>query len=240
MSSLYQKTLDRLRQYAQSKGSISALADSLEAKRSVFHKALKGKQTYAKTYLDWLEKAGAQIVFPEDNLFAATRPIQIFYTSTTSDGASRPPGDNYLAVPLVDRSNMAKRNSNVEPQDWIIIRAKDDFKDQANLVVLQIDIEENSMSPLLYPGDFVLVDCNCNLPQEPPGNVYLAQTPDREGALVKRVQIHKKNDKSNVIFYSDNPVYGPETYDLNSDFDGDIRKAIIGKVVWSWNQISKR
>ena len=57
--------------------------------------------------------------------------------------------------------------------------------------------------------------------------------------MVKRVSITKRKDVATITFYSDNPLFEPDTY-LLSEYDNDLKKAVVGRVVWAWTDLSRK
>lgn len=63
---LYEKMLERLVNEAEKCGSVSELARLLGASRATFHKVIrKDVSPSAKTFCEWLDRLGAEIVFPD-------------------------------------------------------------------------------------------------------------------------------------------------------------------------------
>ncbi|TVM28656.1 S24 family peptidase, partial [Oceanidesulfovibrio marinus] len=45
----------------------------------------------------------------------------------------------------------------------------------------------------------------------------------------------------NIVFYPDNAVeYPPPTFDFEDEYGGDITKALIGRVVWAWSDMTRK
>ena len=61
------------------------------------------------------------------------------------------------------------------------------------------------------------------------------------GAMVKRVSTQKVDGDVELIFYSDNAKeYPPSIYRLNRDYGGDIARAIVGRVLWAWSDMTRK
>lgn len=57
--------------------------------------------------------------------------------------------------------------------------------------------------------------------------------------MVKRVAAKQDNGDTLVTFYSDNAAENPpDTYSLKAHYDGDISRAIVGRCIWSWADLS--
>jgi phage repressor protein C with HTH and peptisase S24 domain len=100
------------------------------------------------------------------------------------------------------------------------------------------------MIPTLHPLDIVLVDREDWGEQTgyaPPGNIFLVREPGQEGgAMVKRISMAGRGDLATITFYSDNATeYTPETYHL-TQYDHEPRRAIVGRVIWAWADLSRK
>ena len=57
--------------------------------------------------------------------------------------------------------------------------------------------------------------------------------------MVKRVATKPVDHDLLITFYSENAAENPaDTFSLNRDYDGEISKAIIGRCVWAWADIT--
>jgi hypothetical protein len=70
----------------------------------------------------------------------------------------------------------------------------------------------------------------------------LVTEPDPDGgAMVKRVATQRQDGDVELVFYSDNsPEHPPRTYRLGRDYDGDLNRAIAGRVIWAWSDMSRK
>lgn len=195
-------------------------------------------------FLKFIDSIGGKLVFPDrqpQNHFAR-------FKTFSSDDLLDFVCENYRAIPLVSKQDFETNiNSEYElkSDNWVLVSNKDrSIKHRSNLVSVKVDSQEDrSMVPTLHPGDLALLDRSDFLPKPPPGNIYLVRIPAGEGTAcltIKRVRIQQKEENELIVFYSDSSEYGPDVYDLNSDFGGDIRKAIIGRVVWSWADMTQK
>jgi transcriptional regulator with XRE-family HTH domain len=196
-----------------------------------------------------MDALGAKVVFEDEKSSDTTRPVHFVRPQiVATEDLPGPVDENYRAVPLASRPVAA--GNGIIPADefdansWILVWTRHvSIRHRANLAAVEIDSREgNSMEPTLHPGDLVLIDRSEFLPKSPPGNIYLVQMPDGGdmSLAIKRVRMQQKNGHELVVFYSDNPEYGPEVFDLESDYDGDVRRAIKGRVVWSWSDMTKK
>ena len=157
-----------------------------------------------------------------------------------------PDAELYVAVPLADE---AGAGPGMLPQEefksWVLVhRHMPSISRRSNLIAVEIAKNSRSMTPLLHPGDIVLVDLD-DWGQEgyrSPGNIFLVREPGQEGGgKIKRVTMSGKGHNASIIYYSENAAENePESYFIGQDFDGELRKAIVGKVVWAWTDLSRK
>lgn len=189
-----------------------------------------------------LDALGAKIVFPGDraNLSQDVRWVdaKVVPAGGTSD---LPSAEDYFAVPLVGE---AGAGPGIMPSDgiksWVLVyRHQHAIRFKRNFLAVQIDRGSTSMTPLLRPGDIVLVDRDDFRPDKP-GGIFLVREPGQDGgAMVKRVAASQKNGDTTITFYSDNAADNPPTsHSLQEDYDGDISKAVVGRCVWSWSDLA--
>lgn len=163
--------------------------------------------------------------------------------SSAGAGSSPPEVEDYLAVPLVDEVGAGP---GIIPQNqlisWFLVwRHQRAIAHKRDLIAVQIGQHSRSMLPTLAPMDIVLVDRQ-DKDVSAPGRIMLVMEPDGAG-LIKRVAVEHRRDKRDfrITYYSDaaadNP---PKVYSLREDFDDDWSKAIVGRVVWAWSDVSNK
>jgi hypothetical protein len=246
MGILYDKTLDWLKMKAHEVGGVDRLWKQMNAKRATAYKVLnENKGTNAKDYLTWLESLGARIVFPDEERNRARDVCWVNPKIVGAENGSPPPvAERYIAVPLAEGPVAA--GPGMVPEDevksWVLV-----FKDhpsvsfRTNLVAVEIGKGQESMEPLLHPLDIVLVDKDDTRP-EPGGQVFLVREPD-DSVTVKRVFIQRHEGEVMLNLVSDNPnkrLYQPMLYSLARDYGGDMRRAIVGKCVWAWSDLTRK
>ncbi|WP_022662128.1 S24 family peptidase [Paucidesulfovibrio longus] len=223
------------------------MADSLEVDPSQLNRFLSGERGLTVDSLGRiLDKLGARIAFPDDPADAA-REVCFVTPERSQVGRDSPPpaSEDYIAVPLA--SSPVAAGPGIIPEDridgWVLVwRHHEAVRFRSNMVAVQIGKYEQSMIPTLHPGDIVLVDRNERDPV-PAGKIMLVTEPggDDAGAMVKRVSTHKTADDMELIFYSDNSKeFPPMVYRLGRDYEGDISRAIVGKVVWAWSDMTRK
>ena len=162
-----------------------------------------------------------------------------------SDG--KPPiAEDYLAVPLVGEVGAGPGIMPSEEIDgWVLVyREHQSVSRRSNMLAVEVGMNQRSMVPTLHPKDIILVDRD-DWGQfsgyQPPGNIFLVREPGQEGGgKVKRVSLSGKGDLATITFYSDNSTeYGPEVFHM-SQYDNDLRSAIVGRVVWAWADLSRK
>ena len=238
-----------------------ALSEQFDGKMSHFAKAADAHPTTVKRILTGerskrlslicrlADSAGIQISGPFSSKDQAHTAKNVHFVKpqilSAEDVQEGPIDENYLAVPLAGMPVAA--GTGIIPEEsinsWILVwTGQEAIRHRTNLAAVEIGQGQLSMVPTLHPGDLVLIDRNDRIPHNPPGNIYLIQEPaaDEAGLAIKRVRLQRKNDRELVVFFSDNTDYMPEIYDLNTDYDGDLRRAIKGRVVWSWSDMTKK
>ncbi|GFK93841.1 hypothetical protein NNJEOMEG_01677 [Fundidesulfovibrio magnetotacticus] len=234
---------------AREHGGPSALAEKSGVGQPNVSKFLSGKAIPRfDTVARILETLGARILFPDDER-DTTRPV-VFVSARRSGGTSEqtspPAPENYMAVPLAQGSVAA--GPGLVPEDavrgWVLA-----MKDQAsiryrtNLVAMEVGRGQESMAPTLHPLDIVLVDRDDFRP-EPDGSIFLVREPGPDAEVaVKRVYTSRKEGQTLLTFVSDNPdkrSYPPSVHSLEGDYQGDLRRAIVGRVVWSWSDMTRK
>lgn len=208
-------------------------------------RVLKGKRsTWLETLGRLIDAAGLKVVLPEEQR-DTTRDVCWVdaHISPAGEGAPPPRAENYRAVPLVGE---AGAGPGMIPQDeiksWVLVyQHHQSVQFRRNMLAVEIGAGQDSMVPTLHPLDIVMVDRDDFRPDKP-GGIFLVREPGQEGGgKIKRVSAKQKNGETQLIFYSDNTAeHPPETYILQQDYDGDIRKAIIGRVVWAWSDMTRK
>ena len=160
----------------------------------------------------------------------------------SGEGLSSPPAEDYFAVPLVEEVGAGPGQI---PQDkllsWLLVwRWQEGIRNRSsNLIGVKLASKADSMLPLLHPGDIVLVDRNDRVITNN-GKIWLVTDPLDNSGMIKRVAtVHEEKDTL-ITYYSDNPIYPSKTYSLEEDFYGDWHRAIVGRVVWAWSDVSNK
>uniref|UniRef100_I2Q054 Putative transcriptional regulator n=1 Tax=Desulfovibrio sp. U5L TaxID=596152 RepID=I2Q054_9BACT len=225
---------------AESKASVMR---QVGAAKATFYKAVGGTQDpSAANFLSWLETLGAKIVFPGDRPEIARDVCWVdAKVVPAGDGQCLPPAESYFAVPMVGE---AGAGPGIMPEDeiksWVLVyRHQHAIRFKKDLLAVEIAKDSTSMVPLLRPGDIVLVDREDRKPEKA-GGIFLVREPGQEGgAMVKRVATKAVDGDLLITFYSENAAENPaDTYNLRVDYDNDINKAVVGRCVWAWSDIT--
>lgn len=204
-----------------------------------------GKQTSAATFLAWLERVGGQISFSDDGHAAMIREICFVDAEIVKAGKDLPPpeAENYFAVPLVDEVGAGPGYLPQEKlKNWLLVyKWQKSIYHRSDLIAVELAADAHSMEPTLCPGDIVLVDRK-ELEVSQNGKMWLVLDPDDGSGRIKRVNFKfmEKEKDFRLIFYSDNPEYPPEVYSLKTHFEGSWHKAIAGRVLWAWSDVSNK
>jgi len=243
--------LEELRSFLREKDSKdeinqNQLAKAAGVQQASLSKFIRGKQASIdfSTASKLMERLGISLRYPK-----APEPREVCFVDAkivqAGKGAPPPEAEDYLAVPLVGEAGAGPGIISQEDiESWILVYRKHrSVQRRSNLLAVEIEKGQASMTPTLHPEDIVLVDRDDWGQQSgytPPGNIYLVREPGQEdGGMVKRVALAGKGDMGTITFYSDNKEGGPDTH-LMSSYDHDLRQAIVGKVVWAWTDLSRK
>ena len=226
----------------------SELARHCDVEPIFTHRYLQGPKRGLGAIGSVLDSLGAKLVFPDEAKEDSTvRDICFIDTRIAASAVSIPPPDaeDYVAVPMVGEVGAgAGMIDQGEILSWVLVHIHSlAVHNRSNLLAVEIGKNQRSMEPTLHPMDIILVnrdDSGDTRGFTPPGNIFLVREPGQEGgAMVKRVSITKRKDVTTITFYSDNPLFEPDTY-LLSEYDNDLKKAVVGRVVWAWTDLSRK
>lgn len=188
---------------------------------------------------------GARISFPSDKTEVSREVCWVNpRTVCSGEGLTPPEHEDYFAVPLVEE---AGAGPGVIPQgeliSWFLVwRHQESIRHRSDLIAVRIAKNADSMQPTLGPGDIVLVDRQ-DRDASSPGRIMLVLDPVDGSGKIKRVSVRHipKERDYRITFYSDNAAaYEPEVYSLRDDFDGAWERAVVGRVIWAWSDISHK
>ena len=122
---------------------------------------------------------------------------------------------------------------------FLVYRHQDAIRYRRDLIAVRIGKRSTSMLPILHPGDVVLVDRQ-DRDVMTPGRIMLVMDPDGAG-MIKRVAVEEVKSERDwrIVFYSDNVAnHPPIVYSLREDFLGDWDRAVVGRAIRAWSDIS--
>ncbi len=199
----------------------------------------------AEPFLRFLDALGARVVFPGD-----INPVRdtCFVNATlvtAGPGDAPPAAEDYLAVPLVTPD--AIHDGPVASgciESWVLVyRNHRSVLRRDDLLAVEIGHNQRGMIPTLHPGDIVLVDRGDQGQTgfSSPGNIFLVREPNRKrGGEIRRVAFSGKEPDAILTFYGDNVTECEPQPHPFSDYGGNIRAAVIGRVVWAWADLSRK
>lgn len=234
------------------------MADALNVDPSQLNRFLDGERGLAAETIDRiLEGLGAHIVLSgpgaangetgqEGVGCSSQRPVCFICAQATGAaplGTSRPPdSEDYFAVPLASESVAAVPGRIPEEavRGWVLVwRHHESVRFRTDLVAVEVGRGDMSMAPTLHPGDIVLVDRAEHTP-DPAGKIMLVTGPDA-GCAVKRVSTQPVEGDLEIIFYSDNSrEFPPTVHRLRRDYGGELARAIVGRVIWAWSDMTRK
>lgn len=241
------KILFALEKAVEQHGSANALAKTLGVNVNLLTRWLKRERSPKLSSIGpILDQLGIDLSEPEDTTkkdltkgICFVAPQQV-----NANDAHTPPPEDYIAVPLAAGEVAAGRG--LLPEDtirsWVLVwKNHDSVRFRTNLIAVEVGPGQTSMIPTLHPKDILLVDRgDFSNRFNPPGNIFLVREPD-DSVAVKRVTVTPRKDDMMITYYSDNAVeHAPVSWSLEEDFGGEISRAIIGRIVWAWSDMSKK
>jgi len=225
-------------------GNESAAAREWGVKQNTLNRLGRGINTGYKDVCEILDKIGVKLVWPgEVNVtdrsltFASPELLNI-------EGNTPPPvGDEYRAIPLTSAEVAA--GPGLIPEDgiqgWCILwKNIPALLRRRNLLCSRLADKQNSMEPTLHPGDFIVIDRNdIIIPSINKGNIFLIRD-KYDGIAVKRLSLQQQGMESLLIVHSDNKFFPPYSINVTQEFEDQLSNVVIGKVVYSWSDMSKQ
>jgi len=244
-------THEKVRAYFQSLLDSGAFASESElarhlglpaSKATKFYNFLDGKEPSYKAVLEWLDRMGGELLLPHER--PADRDVCFINARVVPAGeqAAPPLAEDYLAAPLVGEVGAGPGFIPEEDvKSWFLVyKNLPAVRYKRNLLAVEIGSRSTSMMPTLSPGDIVLVDRD-DRDVSRPGHMMLVKDPAGEG-MIKRVAVEDvEGGDCRITYYSDNTVSNPPSqYSLRTDFLGDWERAIVGRVIWAWSDVSEK
>ena len=248
MSDFFQSIIDVLRAYVNDhhNGNVSSAARALNVGIQTLHTWLNGtRRPQLAKISPVLEELKATVVLPS-NLPAAPQSREICFVNAklmpAGERVEPPQAEDYLAAPLVGEVGAGPGYVDQgEILSWFLVyRHALPAGHTSDLIAVQIGDRSTSMQPTLYPGDIVLVDRGDTRISHA-GRMMLVRDLDDGTGMVKRVAIQPGRDDALLIYYSDNAAeYEPVIFSVRNDLDGDLNKAIVGRVIWAWSDVRNK
>ena len=223
-------------------GTAKALADASGVDPANISRWTRGKRSpKLEDIAPIFDVMQAKIVLPDEE--DPARDICFVDARAVPAGANQPPPEveDYLAVPLVEEVGAGP---GLIPQgellSWFLVyRHQDAIRYRRDLIAVRIGKRSTSMLPILHPGDVDLVDRQ-DRDVMTPGRIMLVMDPDGAG-MIKRVAVEEVKSERDwrIVFYSDNVAnHPPIVYSLREDFLGDWDRAVVGRAIRAWSDIS--
>ena len=136
------------------------------------------------------------------------------------------PGD-YVPLPLIRDANLID-GVNIPLSNiahfGLVHKTATFVQDRTHL--LAVSMPDDIMAPLLGFGDYAIIDMDDR--EIVQGSLYLVRTPDGTETSVRRVLV----DGDAISFYNRDHSVEPRIFSLSRDYNDDLSKAIIGRVIW--------
>lgn len=237
-----EKIVSLVREALDVHGSQQKLSEAIGVPQSTISKLLNGAKLRMDSLCPILDALGVELVSPQEK--SSRRDVCFVRADVVQSGRNcpSPEADDYFAVPLVDDvgAGHAAVPDGILKSWFLVYRYGEAIRGRYNLLAAKILNTATSMIPTLFPGDIVLVDMDDKAVRT--GRIYLVKTPDG-GGLVKRVSVRDlpREKDYQLTFYSDNTAeFPPEVYSLKNDYENDWSRAIVGLVIRSWSDMTKK
>lgn len=222
-------------------GNVTQAARALNVSVPTLHTWIKGDRKPSLEKLSpLLDAIGATISLPQTE---ASRDVCFVNARVMPAGQhiAPPVSEDYIAAPLVGEVGAGPGYfAQDDVESWFLVyKNLPSIMGRRNLIAVEIGRNSTSMSPLLNPKDIVLVDRD-DINVDHPGHIMLVRDPEGAG-MIKRVAMHKEGADWYIQFYSDNAAQNPPlTYKLREYYDGEICKAVVGRVIWAWADVREK
>lgn len=198
----------------------------------------------AENFLVLVEYFGGSITLEPQSSEAARSVCFVDAKLAPAGEQQAPPtAEDYMAVPLVEEISAAPGFiAHSALLAWFVVhKHQDAVRYRRDLIAVRIGKQSTSMLPTLAPRDIVLVDRN-DQDVRTPGHIMAVMAPDGSG-MIKRVSVEELDGGKDfrIMFYADNAAnHPPMLFSLKEQYRGDWDKAIVGRVIWAWSDISER
>ncbi|OIO02201.1 MAG: peptidase S24 [Desulfovibrionaceae bacterium CG1_02_65_16] len=219
------------------------MADALGIDPSQLNRFMDGERGLSVESLGRiLDGLGARVVLPGGPEEEPAREVRFVSSRPAALDMPSPAAEDYFAVPLATLPAAAApgRIPQENIQGWVLVwRHHESVRFRSDLVAVAIAPGDDAMAPALHAGDIVLVDRAEKSP-DPAGKIMLVREPDGACA-VKRVATQPTEADLELVFYADTPrSVPPRVHRLNRDYGGELARAIGGRVIWAWSDMTRK
>lgn len=211
-------------------GSMNRLEMETGIARQTLAKWLSGEASPSlKKYGVIMDYVGASCVRIGDE---STKLVS--FAHITFDGAEKPNPEEYIAVPvladpdLIDPNSLFVPKENVSTHSLPVARYQS-VRSRPHLI--GIVVRDDSMAPLLVPGDVIYVD-RADTDVQDFGRLYLVKDAKSGSVQFRRVDIDEDDGVEMVHLTADNPKVRPRHYSIKKHYGGKRRSCILGRVVY--------
>ena len=160
------------------------------------------------------------------------------------ESTTPPPSiDGFVALPLLARAIAAGQPLQITPdqgRDSSLAFRQDFVKPFTRPVVLRVGKKDAAMTPIIEPGDVVLIDQNLARRRRPPdGRIYAINTgplTGQDGGTLQRVELKGRT----LILSADHPdksAYPTRTFAVKA---ATLPEVLVGQVVWVGRSLRTR
>lgn len=242
MKTLSEQILDVLRYGVREYGSAAALCRATGVSPVNMSRWLKGVLPKTSEIEPVFNLLKVSLSVPD--VITPTTQVQFVSPHVVPAGNDAPPpeADKYLAIPVVDEIHASHGPvSPIDIKSWFMVR-KDSttLKYKKDLIAVVKDGEYNIQEPTLRAGDICIVDRDDIQPDK--GAFMLVRTPPtRQGLVGQKGMLCRVYDNGDeLVFDSDCKGTRPHLYSIEKEYGGDVRKALIGKVLFCWSDMQGR
>lgn len=215
----------------------SELAERAGIDQSTISRIIQRKETITlRTANSLLSALGGELVFPQSK----EKKEKIVDAIINGIGVRFPGPDitKYTPVPVFDRYTLPENidaESCEAAKRWFLNRPVV-TRFGLKLIAIEMDAEDEGMSPLLKTGDLAVVDmADNNKIADEPYNLYLIRTPPPQNKLIVRhVKLYLWESKDqNICILSPEPTSRLPMlmYDVDKDLNGTLSNLILGRVI---------
>ncbi len=153
-------------------------------------------------------------------------------------GKAKEPLDNYIIpIPLLKDPVAARPPSEVKEEDieGAAIIYRQWCHNPENFTCARIGPTDDSMCPILTPGDIVAIDHSeeARKPSRNPKKPVMMAIKENRGVTVKWVFIRKRKGRNELVCYPQNQERQEPVLTF---VDEEINNGIVGKVAWWWSR----